>query len=99
VSRQRVGRREACGVTSIQGKVGSVPLIAERSVNPECTVEQEICFHRDNARKGIHVLVIGRVVQLHATDRISDMRLLTDGSQPKRGHPKGWVRLTTLRWR
>lgn len=68
-SGQHIDKWKVCGFTPIKGKVVDVPLIAECPVNIECVLLHEIRFQRDDGREGSHVLVVGKMVQLHCHEK------------------------------
>jgi flavin reductase (DIM6/NTAB) family NADH-FMN oxidoreductase RutF len=58
-----------CGFTPIPGKVVDVPLIAECPVNIECVIDREIELTKEDGTESDFVLVVGRIVQVHAHER------------------------------
>jgi flavin reductase (DIM6/NTAB) family NADH-FMN oxidoreductase RutF len=64
-----VDKWKACGFTPVPGKVVRVPLIAECPVNFECRVHDVIELRRDDGTAGEHLMVLGRIVQVHAHER------------------------------
>lgn len=76
VSGRDVDKWAACGFTCEQGSATSVPLVAECPLSIECLVEQTLHL-------GSHDLFIGRVVAVHAEERIlSGQRVQAAGLDP-----------------
>lgn len=64
-----VDKWASCGFTPIRGDVVEVPLIAECPVNFECVIHDQRTYQRENGADGEHVLMLGRIVRVHAHER------------------------------
>ena len=65
-----VDKWDTCGFTPIRGDIVEVPLIAECPVNYECVIRDQLRYDRDDGTPGEHEIMIGRIVKVHAHERV-----------------------------